>query len=67
MRHLHFGKVGDLAELYGQYDPVPVTAEDLGMSNEHKQSDRQPLKLFISHATVDEFLAGPSWICASRL
>ena len=28
------------------------------MSNEHKQSDRQPLKLFISHATVDEFLAG---------
>ena len=47
MRHLHFGKVGDLAELYCQYDPVPVTVEDLGMSNEHKQSDRQPVKLFI--------------------
>ena len=72
-RHLHFGRVGDLsyiirldwpavgesihAQLYGQNDPLPVTAEDLGMSNEHKQSDRQPIKVFISHATADEPLA----------
>ena len=72
-RHLHFGKVGDLsdiiridwpkvgslirAQLYGAHDPVPVEAEDLGMSTEQKQSDHQPIEVFISHATADESLA----------
>ena len=72
-RHLHFGKVGDLsdiirldwpaigrsirAQLYGEHDPIPVAAEDLGMINENRQSDHPPIKVFISHATADKPLA----------
>ena len=44
------------AQLYGDHAPIHV-APSLGMINEDKPSDRQSIKVFISHATADAPLA----------